>query len=109
MSTVRLASDEPQWSQHTFVWREAGPAVYRALVGTVLAPPLWDVRYAMFDGDVAARAEEWRITIDPGGNARQVRHALPEARPGARLANDAARALAERALPAAFGVDPSAA
>ena len=34
-------------------------------IGATLAPPLWEVRYAMFDGDVAARAEEWRITIDP--------------------------------------------
>lgn len=109
MSTVRLASDGPQWNQHTFVWREAGPAAYRALVGSILAPPLWDVRYAMFEGDVAARAEEWRILIEPGGTAWQVRHALPEARPGARLGNDAARVLAERALATRFGVDPSAA
>jgi len=108
MSTVRLATDEPQWPQHAFVWREAGPEPYRALVGSVLAPPLWDVRYAMFEGDVAARAEEWRITVDPGGNARQIRHALPEARPGARLASDAARAIAERTLADAFGADPAA-
>jgi hypothetical protein len=108
MSTVRVATDEPQWAQHTFVWREAGPEPYRGLVGSVLAPPLWDVRYAMFDGDVAARAEEWRITVDPAGNPRQVRHALPEARRGARLAADAARAIAERALAQAFGADPSA-
>jgi hypothetical protein len=108
MSTVRLASDGPQWTQHTFAWREAGPPAYRALVGSILAPPLWDVRYAMFEGDVAARAEEWRITIEPGGTAWQVRHALPEARPGARLANAAARVLAERALTTRFGVDPSA-
>jgi hypothetical protein len=108
MSTVRLATDEAQWPQHTFVWREAGPEPYRALVGSVLAPPLWDVRYAMFEGDIAARAEEWRITVDPTGNARQIRHALPEARPGARLASDAARAIAERTLIAAFGADPAA-
>jgi hypothetical protein len=108
MSTVRLASDEPQWTQHMFVWREAGPDPYRGLVGSVLAPPLWDVRYAMFEGDVAARAEEWRVTIDPAGNTRQIRHALPEARPGARLANDAARAIAERTVAANFNVEPSA-
>ena len=107
MSTVRLATDEPQWPQHMFVWREAGPEPYRALVGSVLAPPLWDVRYAMFEGDVAARAEEWRITVDPSGDARQIRHALPEARPGARLANGEARAIAERTLAAEFGEEPS--
>ncbi|HVN34820.1 MAG TPA: type II CAAX endopeptidase family protein [Casimicrobiaceae bacterium] len=107
MSTVRLATDEPQWPQHAFVWREAGPGRYRALVGSVLAPPLWDVRYAMFEGDVSSRAEEWRITVDPAGNARQVRHALPEASPGARLEGDAARAIAERAIASGFGVDPA--
>ena len=82
-STVRKASDEGQWTQHRFVWREAGPDAYRALVGTTLAPPLWEVRYAMFEGDVAARAEEWRVAINPDGSLRQVRHQLPEARPGA--------------------------
>ena len=81
-STVRQASDDAQWTQHKFVWREAGPEAYRALVGTTLAPPLWEVRYAMFEGDVAERAEEWRVTIEPDGEVRQMRHLLPEARPG---------------------------
>ena len=30
-STVRDASDDAQWTQHKFVWREAGAATYRAL------------------------------------------------------------------------------
>ena len=107
-STVRKASDEGQWTQHRFVWREAGPDAYRALVGTTLAPPLWDVRYAMFEGDVAARAEEWRVTIDPDGSVRQVRHQLPEARPGARLAREEALARAEDHLRTRFGLDPAA-
>jgi Type II CAAX prenyl endopeptidase Rce1-like len=107
-STVREANEEAQWEQHKFVWREAGAAAYRALIGTSLAPPLWDVRYAMFEGDVAARAEEWRVTIEPGGAVRQVRHSLPEALPGARLPKDAALALAERQVRDRFGTDPAA-
>ncbi len=107
-STVRDASDDAQWTQHKFVWREAGAAIYRGLVGVTLAPPLWDVRYAMFEGDVAARAEEWRVTIEPSGKVRQVRHALPEGRPGARLAKEPALALAERHVRENFGVDPAA-
>ncbi len=107
-STVRDANEEPQWQQHKFVWREAGPAAYRVLIGASLAPPVWDVRYATFDGDVAARAEEWRVTIEPGGAVRQVRHMLPEARPGARLQKDAALALAERHVRDRFGADPAA-
>jgi hypothetical protein len=78
------------------------------LIGTTLAPPLWEVRYAMFEGDVAARAEEWRVTIEPNGAVRQVRHVLPEARPGPRLSKDAALALAERHVREHFGADPAA-
>ncbi len=108
LSAIRIASEETQWLQHKFVWREAGPAAYRLLVGSTLAPPLWEVRYAMFEGDVAERAEEWRITIGPQGNVRQVRHALPEARPGARLSKEAALSLAEHELDGRLGVDAAA-
>lgn len=105
-SVVRLASDEPgPWQGHKFVWREAGREAYAKLVGTTLAPPLWDVRYARFEGEVADRAEEWRITINGDGTVRQVRHALPEGRSGAKLARDAAQTLAERALRERFGLD----
>ncbi len=107
-STVRDASDDAQWTQHKFVWREAGAAIYRGLIGATLAPPLWDVRYAMFEGDVAARAEEWRVTLEPSGKVRQVRHVLPEARPGARLPKEAALALAEGHVRDHFGADPAA-
>jgi hypothetical protein len=107
MSVVRLANDAPQWTQHKFVWREAGPATYHALVGPLLAPPVWEVRYAMFDGDVSARAEEWRVTVEAGGHVRRVRHDLPEAKPGARLSKEAALNLAEAALAKRLNLDPS--
>jgi hypothetical protein len=108
MATVQLANDDPQqWTWHKFVWREASPDIYRALVGAALAPPLWDVRYATFAGDVAERAEEWRVSVTGDGGVRTFRHALPEARPGAKLARDAALALADRELRARFGLDPS--
>ena len=105
---VRLASDDAQqWTWHRFVWREAGPEVYRRLVGTFLAPPVWQVRYAPFAGDVAARAEEWRVSIAGDGQVRTITHALPEARPGARLTRDAALTLAQQALRARFDADPA--
>ena len=107
-STVRRASDEPSWTQHKFVWREEGADAYRALIGTTLAPPLWDVRYATFEGDVAARAEEWSITIEPDGKVRNIRHVLPEARPGARLPKASALELAKQHLRERFGLDPAA-
>jgi hypothetical protein len=109
-SATRSAADEPlQWQWHTFVWREAGHAAYRKLVGNWLAPPLWEVRYARFDdGDVVDRAEEWRVAVDGAGKVRTVRHQLPEQRPGAHLSRDEARALAQAQLREAFGLDPAA-
>jgi hypothetical protein len=107
-ATVKLASEDPQqWLWHRFVWREAGPEAYRRLVGTILAPPVWEVRYATFGGDVVERAEEWRVSIADDRSVRAMVHALPEARPGARLGRDSALALAQAALRSRFGVDPT--
>ena len=109
MATTRLVRDEPLlWQAHKFVWREAGPDAYAKLIGNTLAPPLWDVRYAKFSGDVADRAEEWRVSVDGRGAVRQVRHRLPEARPGASLARDDALVLAQQALVRALAQDPAA-
>jgi hypothetical protein len=109
MANVRTANDDPrQWTQHRFVWEEAGPKQYRSLIGGVLAPPTWDVRFARFTGDIAERAEEWRVSVGPRGEVRTQRHTLPESRPGASLGREAAQAIAERELRARLGVDPSA-
>ena len=95
-----------QW--HQFVWREAGRDAYEKLIGNWLAPPLWEVRYARFDGgDVADRAEEWRVTVTGDGTVRQVRHALPEKRPGAMLSREQARTLAQQEIRQHFGLDPA--
>jgi hypothetical protein len=105
----RSALDNPaQQPSHKFVWREAGPDAYRQLLGGVLAPPLWEVRYARFDGDVADRAEEWRVSLTGSGAERAVRHTLPEARPGAELARDDAQALADKTVRERLHEDPSA-
>ena len=112
LSTLRAAPEDPEggsWTWHKFVWREAGRETYKRLMGTWLAPPLWEVRRARFDeGNVAERAEEWRVTIDGEGKIRQVQHRLPEGRPGARLSRDEARALAQREMQQRFGLDPAA-
>ena len=110
MSATRYAAqDSNGWLWHKFVWREGGHDIYARLMGSWLAPPLWDVRYARFDvGDVADRAEEWRVTVDGAGKVRQVRHSLPEGRPGAKLV--AGRCTQDRAAgdPAnSFGLDPA--
>jgi hypothetical protein len=105
---VRNASDEGQaWLAHKFVWREAGADAYRRLVGSFLAPPVWEVRFATFEGDVADRAEEWHVTVDPDGAVRTLAHRLPEARPGATLDRAAAQRIAAAELQKRFGVDAS--
>jgi len=110
MSATRFAAqDANSWLWQKFVWREAGRDIYSQLMGTWLAPPLWDVRYARFDvGDVADRAEEWRVTVDGAGKVRQVRHSLPEGRPGAKLSQEDARKLAQQEIRRRFGLDPAA-
>ena len=110
MSAIRLASDDINaWLWHKFVWREAGRDAYARLMGTWLAPPLWEVRYARFEGgDVADRAEEWHVTVDGSGKVRQIRHQLPEQRAGAKLSQADARSLAQQEIRRRFGLDPVA-
>ena len=77
-----------------FVWQEGGPGAYRELLGRYLPLPRRVVRYARFEGDVAERAEEYRVLVGPDGEVQRVTHQLPESRPGAELEADEARAMA---------------
>jgi hypothetical protein len=108
-SATRVAPDDPTaWIWHKFVWREAGRDAYHKLIGAWLAPPLWEVRYARFEGgDVAERAEEWRVTLVGDGSVRQVRHQLPENRAGARLSREDARNIARGEIVKRFSLDPA--
>jgi len=86
-----------------FVWQTAGEAAYRRLLGGYLDPPEFVVRAASFEGDVADRAEEWRVYVDGTGQVTRIRHELPESRPGPLLEEAQARALADSALRAGLG------
>ena len=88
--------------QHRFVWTEAGAERHSALLGQYLGRPRWRVRYARFEGDIAARAEEHVVWIGPAGVAERREHRLPEDAPGETLSVEEARALAQRSL-AQFG------
>ena len=84
--------------QHRFVWTEAGEERYRALLGEYLGRPRWRVRYARFEGDVAARAEEHVVWVGPDGEPGRREHRLAEDTPGVALSEAEARALARDAL-----------
>ncbi len=84
--------------QSRFVWQKAGAEGYRQLLGTYLNPPHWLVRFARFEGDVAGRAEEFRVLIDGGRRPYRVSHMLPEGRAGKSLTVDEARSLALQVL-----------
>jgi hypothetical protein len=108
-AATKLASEDATWLWHKFVWREGGHDAYAHLIGSWLAPPLWEVRYARFEGgDVVDRSEEWRVTVSGDGAVRQVRHQVPERQPGAKLSRDQARIIARKEVSQRFGLDPEA-
>jgi hypothetical protein len=82
-----------------FVWQTAGRQIYEKLLGVYVTPPVWFVRFARFQGDVAARAEEYQVYVDGSGQILRVNHDLPEAAPGKNLTVDEARAIALEVLP----------
>ena len=105
---VMPVPDNGAGGPHEFVSVTAGEARRQSLVGRYLPAPRWQVRAATFQGDVAARAEEWRAYVTPSGEVRAVAHKLPEAKPGASLDEAAARRLAAQALRERLGLDPDA-
>jgi Type II CAAX prenyl endopeptidase Rce1-like len=86
--------DDGRTDAHAFVWEAAGRERYEALLGKYLSTPRWVVRIATFEGDVAARAEEWRVLVNHRGVAERIAHQPAESTPGATLTEDEARARA---------------
>jgi hypothetical protein len=101
---VLPAPDAGDASGHEFVFTTSGEERWRTLLGTYLPKPRWRVRLASFEGDVSERAEEWQVTVTASGEARNVRHTLPEGRAGAALDETAARRLAVTAIQRRFGL-----
>ncbi len=90
-----------------FLWQTAGRETYHRLMGQYIDPPLWIVRFARFEGDVAERAEEYIIALDGQGQLYRFQHQLPESRPGRSLQEEQARDLAKKGLQKIFHLDPS--
>lgn len=94
-STVRI--DNGRRASFDFVWRESGPTVAQQLLGSYAEGPHWNIVWRRFDdGPVEERAELWQVQLRPDGTLQQIIHQLPEGRPGARLDQAAAEALARR-------------
>jgi hypothetical protein len=90
-----------------FVWQKGGEAVYQSLMGSYLFPPVWGIRFARFDGDVAERAEEYTVFFHSKDKPYRVEHILPEDRAGASLDENAAREMAHAALKSKFQMEAS--
>ncbi len=91
-----------------FVWQSGGAKAYSILMQNgYLKPPRWIVRYAMFKGDLADRAEEYLIPVSWKGKVIKTYHKLPESAPAPSLSEDVARKAAHEAVLKRFGVDTS--
>ncbi len=97
--TAAASTGDGRSQAHVYVFEEAGPESFDALVGTFLAPPQWVVRFVEWGAEPAERVEEFVVNVEADGSIRRVVHTLPEARPGAALDEDSARVLARSALP----------
>jgi membrane protease YdiL (CAAX protease family) len=105
--TPLLAVDAARGLSHEFVWREGTPEHYRELLGRFLDPPRWRIRFVRFHVEPEARGEVYTVSLGPSGELLEVRHELPEGRPGANLEEEQARRLAREALQARHGVSPA--
>ena len=98
---------------HRYVFEEAGPDEYRALIGSYLAPPHWVVRFVDWSAEPEERVEEYRVYVGGTGEVIRTAHRLPEARAGPSLEQDEARTAALARLEefglAEFGLEESAA
>jgi membrane protease YdiL (CAAX protease family) len=97
--------DDGSGGPHQFVIETAGEQRWRELLGLYLPKPRWRVRVATFEGDVADRAEQWQAYVTSSGEIRNIRHDVPEARPGASLDEAAARQRAIAAVKDRFNLD----
>ena len=96
----------PNGPEGRFSRQIGGETIYAQMLGTFLLPPHWVVRVARFEGDVAERAEEFRIRTDRNGRVIRFTHRLPEARPAPALSESEARSLAHTFLRLQLGQDP---
>jgi membrane protease YdiL (CAAX protease family) len=96
---------QPKGQDDRFVWQEGDEEIYLDLMDDYLVPPLWKVRYATFEGDVAERAEEYVFSIGNNGKLYRFVHQLPEAREGASLSEEKARTIAQQYITDKYNIE----
>lgn len=97
----------PLGQDDRFIWQTGSKEDYKTLMGKYLAPPSWRIRFAQFEGDVAERAEEYRVFITNEGKVLRFIHILPEARPGASIDEEDARKIAHSVLKNKYQLEAS--
>ena len=98
------SADAGRGDDHQYVFDEAGEEVYASLLGSYLPGPRWVVRFVDFAAGPEERVEEFRVHLGPAGERLRLEHIVPEARAGAGLAEEDARAVALGVLRDRFGV-----
>ncbi len=71
------------------MWQTAGKETCRRLPDDYLAALRWVIHFARFEGDVAERAGEYRVSASHAGQICRFRHILPEAKAANRLSTGA--------------------
>lgn len=79
---------------HRFIWQTQPRELYHNLLGTYLTTAHWKIRFSLFEGDVAERAEEYVCFVATDGKVYRVWHILPEAQEGKSLSVGEARGIA---------------
>ena len=97
----------PKGQDDRFIWQTGGKENYKSLMGKYIPPPRWKIRFAQFEGDVAERAEEYRVYTSRVGEVARFIHLLPEARPGATISEEEAREMAYSVITDKYGLDPA--
>lgn len=93
-------------SQHIFVWKKGKKELYNTFLGTYLQPAHWTIRYAQFDTDLIARAEEYKIMLYDNKIWRS-HHQLPESTIGRSLTQQEARSLVHKTIQEQYDINPT--
>lgn len=97
----------PLGQDDRFVWQTGSKEDYKSLMGKYLPAPVWKIRFAKFEGDVAERAEEYQLFITNERKILRFIHRLPEARPGISIEEEEARKIAHSVLNTKYRLEPA--